>query len=44
MSVPEWFEKIIQNKPESKFVNVEGVNIHYLVWGDVTKPGLFTRV
>jgi len=41
MSVPEWFEQIIQNKPESKFVNVEGVNIHYLVWGDVTKPGLF---
>ena len=41
MSTPEWFEKTIQNKPKSKFVNVDGANIHYLIWGDVSKPGLF---
>ena len=41
MSTPEWFEKTIQNKPESKFVNVNGADVHYLIWGDVSKPGLF---
>ena len=41
MSTSEWFEKTIQNKPKSKFVNVDGANIHYLIWGDVSKPGLF---
>ena len=41
MSTPKWFEKTIQNKPESKFVNVNGAEIHYLLWGDVSKPGLF---
>ena len=34
MSTPKWFEKTIQNKPESKFVNVNGAEIHYLLWGD----------
>ena len=41
MSTPEWFEKTIQNKPESKFVNVDDADIHYLIWGDISKPGLF---
>ena len=41
MSTPEWFEKTIQNKPESKFVNVDETDIHYLIWGDISKPGLF---
>ena len=41
MSTREWFEKTIQNKPESKFVNVDDADIHYLIWGDISKPGLF---
>jgi len=41
MSVPEWFEKAIKNKPLSRFVKVKGADIHYLVWGDISKPGLF---
>ena len=41
MSVPEWFKKAIKNKPLSRFIKVKGVDIHYLVWGDISKPGLF---
>ena len=41
MSVPEWFKKAIKNKPLSRFVKVKGADIHYLVWGDISKPGLF---
>ena len=41
MSVPEWFKKAIKNKPLSRFIKVKGVDIHYLGWGDISKPGLF---
>jgi len=41
MSVPEWFKKAIKNKPLSRFIKVKGADIHYLVWGDISKPGLF---
>jgi pimeloyl-ACP methyl ester carboxylesterase len=37
---PAWFERITAIAPESRFVNVEGARIHYLRWGDRTKPGL----
>jgi pimeloyl-ACP methyl ester carboxylesterase len=37
---PAWFSKAVSVQPESSFVNVEGANIHYLRWGDRTKPGL----
>jgi len=37
---PAWFEKVVQEIPESKFVEVEGAKIHYLRWGDRTRPGL----
>jgi pimeloyl-ACP methyl ester carboxylesterase len=37
---PQWFENALAQKPESRFVPVGGARIHYLRWGDVSKPGL----
>jgi pimeloyl-ACP methyl ester carboxylesterase len=37
---PEWFTRTVAIAPESAFVEVDGAKIHYLRWGDRTKPGL----
>ena len=41
MTSPEWFVSAIDNSPEHHYVDVEGANIHYSLWGDSSKPGLF---
>ena len=42
MSVsPEWFEEAIKETSKSKTVDLDGIRINYLVWGDESKPGLF---
>jgi len=41
MSHPEWFEQVIQQRPESRYLDVDEIKIHYLVWGDKLKPVLF---
>ncbi len=37
---PAWFETQVGIAPESAFVDVEGAPIHYLRWGDRSRPGL----
>jgi pimeloyl-ACP methyl ester carboxylesterase len=37
---PTWFEQAVAQIPESKFVTVDGAKIHYLRWGDKSRPGL----
>jgi len=37
---PAWFHETVAVKPESRFVEVDGARIHYLRWGDGTRPGL----
>jgi len=37
---PRWFAEAIAHQPHSHFVTVDGARIHYLRWGDRTKPGL----
>ena len=37
---PSWFENVVTIEPESRFVAVEGARIHYLRWGDRSRPGL----
>jgi pimeloyl-ACP methyl ester carboxylesterase len=37
---PKWFARTVAVQPESAFVEVDGAKIHYLRWGDRTKPGL----
>ncbi|MBL6852278.1 MAG: alpha/beta hydrolase [Alphaproteobacteria bacterium] len=37
---PKWFTETVAIRPESKFITVEGAKVHYLRWGDKTKPGL----
>ncbi len=37
---PEWFKRAITASRESRFVDVGGCAIHYLRWGDPTRPGL----
>ncbi len=37
---PKWFEDTIAVVPESRFVAVSGAKIHYLRWGDRSRPGL----
>ncbi|HIA95645.1 MAG TPA: alpha/beta hydrolase, partial [Gammaproteobacteria bacterium] len=34
----DWFEETIKETPESKSVDLDGIRIHYLVWGDTSKP------
>ena len=38
MTSPEWFVSAIENSPEHHYVDVEGANIHYSLWGDSSKP------
>src|SRR5689334_5059735 len=37
---PHWFTETVAIKPESGFVEVAGAKIHYLRWGDRSRPGL----
>lgn len=37
---PKWFADVTGMVPESRFVTVEGARIHYLRWGDPTRPGI----
>ncbi len=37
---PKWFLDAISQKPESHYVEVEGARIHYLRWGERSRPGL----
>ena len=37
---PGWFDEAVAVAPESAFVEVAGVPIHYLRWGDKSRPGL----
>lgn len=37
---PKWFCEALATPYEDRTVEVEGCPIHYLRWGDVTKPGL----
>jgi len=37
---PEWFAKSLAIEPAHRYLDVEGARIHYLSWGERTKPGL----
>ena len=37
---PAWFARAVATEPESASIDVEGAKIHFLRWGDRTKPGL----
>jgi pimeloyl-ACP methyl ester carboxylesterase len=37
---PQWFENAIATPCESHVIDVAGARIHYLRWGDRTRPGL----
>ena len=39
---PDWFQYAIDRPTQSRFVEVEGCNVHYLTWSEIAhqKPGL----
>lgn len=37
---PRWFDEAVAAEPESAFVEVAGAAIHYLRWGEKTRPGI----
>lgn len=37
---PGWFLEATASKPESRWTQLEGVDLHYLRWGDPARPGL----
>jgi pimeloyl-ACP methyl ester carboxylesterase len=37
---PKWFDEVIAIKPEEHYIDVAGAKIHYLRWGDRSRPGL----
>lgn len=39
-ATPAWFDKALATAVESRFVEVAGCPIHYLRWGDSSRPGL----
>jgi pimeloyl-ACP methyl ester carboxylesterase len=39
-SPPEWFTRALSTPGHSRSVEVAGCSIHYLQWGDSSKPGL----
>lgn len=39
-AAPEWFTHAIAVEPEDKTITVGGAPIHYLRWGDRSRPGL----
>ncbi len=39
-STPEWFDRAIATPYRERTVEVEGVPIHYLAWGDPALPGV----
>ena len=41
MSNFDWFNESLLVEPVSKYVQVQDKNIHYLIWGDESKPGIF---
>ena len=41
MTSPQWFDLVITTEAESRYVKVNDVQIHYLIWGDSKKPCLF---
>jgi pimeloyl-ACP methyl ester carboxylesterase len=38
--VPEWFYRAMATPYDERFIDVDGVPIHYLEWGDPADPGL----
>jgi pimeloyl-ACP methyl ester carboxylesterase len=40
MNSPSWFERAVSTPREERVTEVEGCAIHYLRWGEPTKPGL----
>jgi pimeloyl-ACP methyl ester carboxylesterase len=40
VAIPEWFERALKAPHDSRFVDVSGCPIHYLRWGDPSRPGL----
>jgi pimeloyl-ACP methyl ester carboxylesterase len=39
-AAPQWFTDAVAITPEDAVVEVEGAKIHYVRWGDRTRPGL----
>ncbi len=39
-AAPRWFADAVASRPESRTIEVEGARIHYLSWGERTRPGL----
>ena len=39
-SAPEWFRKALVAPRESRRVDVDGCDIHYLRWGGLNRPGI----
>ena len=37
---PRWFREALDVTPEDRTVEVAGCPIHYLLWGNPTKPGV----
>ena len=37
---PQWFKEALDLKPTTQSLQVDGVNINYLAWGEKNKPGI----
>ncbi|MBT8203678.1 MAG: alpha/beta hydrolase [Acidimicrobiia bacterium] len=40
VSAPDWFTRAIETPRQEGTVDVQGAPIHYLEWGDASKPGI----
>ncbi len=39
-SAPNWFHNAVSIEPERHYITVQGARIHYLRWGERSRPGL----
>jgi len=37
---PEWFWQAVDQTPKSNFTSLDDIELHYLVWGEASAPGL----
>lgn len=40
VETPEWFQRALSVPQASRFVEIEGCEVHYLRWGDPANPGV----
>ena len=39
-TIPEWFWEAVDQKPESRYTEIDDIDLHYLSWNEANGRGL----